>query len=247
MSISIILPTYNEKGNIIQLIRNIIRTVKKITNNFRIYVVDDNSPDKTGEICKSHFATNNNVIVYIRKKRGFASAILYGIMKSKEDVIVVMDTDFSHNPKLIPMLVSKLKKFDMVLASRYVKNGGGENKKRYWMSKIYNLYLRYILRINISDFLFGFFCVKRKFLLKNKLLNHSIFTGFGDYFIRLIYYINKSGGMLVEVPAFYKARIYGVSKSDPKKVIITYTLTSLQLLMKDLFNLNKIKMTSNYL
>lgn len=235
MSISIILPTYNEKGNIIQLIGHITRSVKKITNNFRIYVVDDNSPDKTGEICKSHFAKSNNVTVYIRKKRGFASAILYGIMKSKEEVIVVMDTDFSHNPKLIPMMVSKLKKFDMVIASRYAKKGGAENKIRYLLSKIYNIYLRYILRINITDFLFGYFCVKRKYLLNNKLLKQSIFTGFGDYFMRLIYYINKSGGMLVEVPAFYRARIYGTSKSDPKKVIITYTLTSLQLLMKDLF------------
>jgi len=236
MTVSVILPTYNERDNIIKLIQEIIKNVEKTNHSYEIVVVDDNSPDKTGLLCREHFLKNNKINVFVRKnERGFASAIYYGIKKSKGEIIIVMDTDFSHDPKLITIMLSEIKKCDIVLASRYVQNGGGENKRRYWMSKAYNMYLRYILRINISDFLFGYFCVKRQFVVKNNLLSRNIFFGFGDYFIRLAYYINKSGGTFLEIPAFYKDRIYGVSKSNLKKMLVTYTSTSLQLLMRDLF------------
>lgn len=235
MILSVVLPTYNEKDNIFKLIEKIVDSIKKFTRSYEIIVVDDDSPDKTGEICKKYFKRKKEIRVFIRKKeKGFASAIYYGINKSVGDIVVVMDTDFSHDPLLIPVMLSKIKKCDIVIGSRYAQTGGGENKKRYWMSKIYNVYLRYILRIDISDFLFGYFCIKRKFLLKNDLLTESIFTGFGDYFIRLIYYINKSGGTFLEIPAFYKSRTHGTSKSNIKKMLFTYTKTSLQLLIHDL-------------
>ncbi|MBI2028538.1 MAG: glycosyltransferase [Candidatus Levybacteria bacterium] len=236
MIVSVILPTYNERGNIVKLIQEIIKHIEKTHYVYEIVVVDDNSPDKTGFLCTQLFSKNSKIKVFIRKnKREFASAIYYGIKKSKGAIIIVMDTDFSHNPKLISVMLKMIKHYDIVIASRYAKNGGGENKKRYWMSKIYNSYLRYILKINISDFLFGYFCIRRDFLIKNDLLQRDIFTGFGDYFIRLAYHINKSGGTFLEIPAFYKSRIYGASKSDLKKMIYTYTKTSLKLLVHDIF------------
>lgn len=232
MTVSVILPTFNEKGNIIELIKRIINSFSNLSYDFEIVVVDDNSPDKTGEICKKYFSKDKGVNTYIRmNEKGFASAIYYGIKKSKGDIVIVMDTDFSHDPKLIPVMISMIKKCDIVVGSRYAKNGGGEDKKRYWMSKIFNMYLRYLLKINISDFLFGYFCINKKFLIKNNLLDRNIFSGFGDYFIRLIYYINKSGGTILEVPAFYKNRTYGVSKSNLIKMFYTYTKTSVFLKM----------------
>ncbi|MCL5432985.1 MAG: glycosyltransferase [Patescibacteria group bacterium] len=236
MTLSVILPTYNEKDNIIEIIEKIVKSIGNISCKYQIVVVDDNSPDKTGEICRKYFYKNKQIIIYIRKKeKGFASAIYFGIKKSKGDTIIVMDTDFSHDPALIPIMISKMETCDIVIGSRYAKNGGGEDKKRYLLSKIYNFYLKSILKIEISDFLFGYFCVRKTFLIKKGLLNKNIFTGFGDYFIRLAYYINKSGGTFLEIPAFYKSRIHGTSKSDLKKMLFTYTKTSLQLLLRNLY------------
>lgn len=230
MSVAVILPTYNEKGNIIQLVEEIVLSVKNVTNKFSIYVIDDNSPDKTAEYCRKYFRNKKNVKVFVRtRERGFASAILYGIVKSKENIVVVMDTDFSHDPKLIPTMVSRLSKCDIVIASRYAKKGGGENKTRFWLSKIYNIYLAYLLRIKISDFLFGYFCVRRRFLVENDLLNKDIFYGFGDYFMRLAYFVNKAQGNFFEISAYYKNRSYGESKSNIYKMLITYTITSLRI------------------
>lgn len=229
MKVSIIIPTYNEKDNIIKLIEKIIKTINKTKFIYQIIVVDDNSPDKTGDVCRKHFYNNNSIITYIRKKdKGFASAIYYGIKKSSGELIIVMDADFSHNPDLIPKMLSIKKNFDVVLASRYTKNGGGENKKRFLLSKICNLYLHYLLGINITDFLFGYFCIKKEFLVKNNLLNKNVFSGFGDYFIKLAYEVNKSGGSFFEIPAYYKNRIYGESKSNLLKMLVTYTITSLK-------------------
>ncbi len=234
MKISVVLPTYNEKDNIIPLIKDIIKNIKKITKNYEIVVVDDNSPDKTAEVCRKEFAKDKNVIIYVRKKnKGFASAILYGLRKAKGETVFVMDTDFSHNPKLIPQMATKSSKYNVVIGSRYAKNGGGENKNRYFLSKIYNLYLKYLLGIDISDFLFGYFCAEKKFLVKNELLDEKIFYGFGDYFIRFAYYINKAGGRFFEIPAFYKNRISGESKSNLINMLYTYTKTSIKLYFTD--------------
>jgi dolichol-phosphate mannosyltransferase len=237
MKLSIILPTYNEKDNIIKLIQSIIKTVSRLPYSYEIIVIDDNSPDATGEITKKHFLNNKQIIVYIRTRdKGFASAICYGINKSTGDFIIVMDTDFSHDPIVIPKMLSKIKSCDIVIGSRYAQNGGGEDKIRYWMSKTYNIFLRTLLRINISDFLFGYFCIKKEFIVANKLANKKIFYGFGDYFIRLAYNIDKSGGIFLEVPAFYKSRIHGVSKSNITEMIFTYTKTAFSLLIQDITN-----------
>lgn len=232
MNTSIILPTYNEKDNIVPLIKSIISSVGKYEKEYEILVIDDNSPDKTATISKNFFSKNKHVKVFVRKKdKGLASAILYGITKSKGKVIVVMDTDFSHDPNMLPKMLSLIKNYDIVIGSRYVKSGGGENKKRYWLSRIYNIYLRIILRIKIADFLFGYFCVKRNFIFNNNLAKKSIFTGFGDYFIRFAYFSNKAGARFIEIPTFYKDRVHGYSKSNIIKMFITYTNTSLRLMV----------------
>jgi len=87
MSVSIILPTYDESGNIIALVNKIIAEVSKSTMNYEVIVVDDNSPDKTAEICEKHFLKNRKVKTYIRRyDKGLARAILYGIKKSKKTI-----------------------------------------------------------------------------------------------------------------------------------------------------------------
>lgn len=233
VNISVVLPTFNEKNNILALIKQISNVLGKIKYSFEIIVVDDNSPDGTGYLCKK--IKSKKVKVFIRKnEKGFASAIMYGLKKSKGKFIIVMDTDFSHDPKLIPTMLKLMPKYDIVIGSRYVVRGGGENKLRYFLSKLYNIFLHYMVNIDIKDSLFGYFCIRKSFLIKNNLINSEIFYGFGDYFIRLAYYIKKYNGKFLEIPAFYKDRTYGKSKSNLTNMLITYTKTAIDLRLNNI-------------
>jgi len=242
MKLSFILPTYNEKDNILILIKSIIKSIEGLPHKYEIIIVDDNSPDKTGILTKKYFAKQKNIKTYIKiKDKGLASSIYHGIKKATGDIIFVMDTDFSHDQRIIPQMISGIKKSDLVIGSRFAKGGGGDDKSRYLMSKIYNIFLRIIFGINVTDFLFGYFCVKKNYMLKNNLLNKEIFSGFGDYFMKLIYYTHKSGGVFMEVPAIYKSRIHGESKSNVGKMIFTYSATALKLLFNDFIGIFKRK------
>ena len=169
MSVSVILPTYNERGNIVILIRNIIATLSKTKAIFEILVVDDNSTDGTTDAIKKAFGRNRRVRVYIRKnERGLATAIWHGIQKAKGEYVVVMDTDLSHEPKLLPRMLRIGNDKSMVIASRYIHGGGMEDKLRNVLSHLFNIYLRKLLRIPVTDFLSGYFCAKTsRFLLRS--------------------------------------------------------------------------------
>ncbi|OGH06075.1 MAG: hypothetical protein A2W22_04125 [Candidatus Levybacteria bacterium RBG_16_35_11] len=237
MKTAVILPTYNERGNIVRLVTEIIKNINKTRHDYEIIVVDDNSSDKTAEICKKYFVKNKKVKVFVRKKeKGLATAILFGIKKSSKDIdyIIVMDTDFSHNPKIVPVMLKRIKNSDMVIGSRYIKGGGMANKKRYVFSKFYNQFLRILLGVNVTDFLSGYFCIRKEFILKIKpeITAKNIFSGYGDYFIRLIFLINKLNGRFSEVPSFYHERTYGTSKSNLIKMIFSYTNTAFSIKVK---------------
>ena len=128
--ISIILPTYNESKNIWSILEHI---QKSIPQNLRAetIVIDDNSPDNTAKIAEDYFSTikektTHTINVVKRKaKDGLSSAILNGIQQASGNTIVVMDSDFSHPPQIIPKLIDTLKqtRCDIVIASRYVQGG----------------------------------------------------------------------------------------------------------------------------
>lgn len=225
---SIILPTYNESGNIIDLIEALKTNLSKGKSTTEIIVIDDNSPDKTGLLVQKYFAKDPLVRAIIRKKdRGLASAIKYGIDKSVGEIIIVMDTDFNHNPNLVPKLIKKCSKYDFVIGSRYIKGGGMENKLREKLSYLFNLLIMFILGNPVHDNLSGFFAIKRSAL---ESLNHEkIFYGYGDYFIRLIYFSKLQGHTFAELPAFYKDRMYGISKSQFVNMFKDYLSSTLTL------------------
>jgi len=101
--------------------------------------------------------------LFIRKKdKGLANSIRDGIEASRGQYIIIMDTDFNHNPKDIPLLLKYKAEFDVVVGSRYIKDGGMENKKRYLLSLFYNMTIRFILKLPTRDNLSGFFIIKRK-------------------------------------------------------------------------------------
>ena len=226
---SVILPTYDEAGNIIELIEALREKLSKAKITNEIIVVDDDSPDQTGTLAKKYFSKVPRVRVIIRKKeRGLATAIRRGIETAVGEVIVVMDTDFNHSPTLVPRLVKKCESVDVVVGSRFVKGGGMKNKKRELLSRIYNLYLiKPLIGSPVKDNLCGFYAVKHAKL--NSLDFNKIFYGYGDYFIRLIFHSKKKGYSFSELPSFYKDRTYGASKSKFLSMFADYFLSALKL------------------
>lgn len=210
---SVILPTYNEAGNIIQLVEEIRQELNSKRISHEVIIVDDDSPDKTGLLTQKYFSKIPEVRAIIRKKeRGLATAIRGGIELAVGEIIVVMDTDFNHEPRLVPRLTEKCRKYDMVVGSRFIRGGGMANKTREILSYLFNVLVRLLLSSPVHDNLSGFFAIKSDAL--EKLDKDRIFWGYGDYFIRLIYLAKSEGFNFSEVPSYYKDREYGESKSQ---------------------------------
>ena len=228
MNVSIIIPTYNEKLNICLIIDKII---KKLKDNFEIIVVDDNSPDKTANEVKRCFKNKNKIRVFVRKKQKcLSTAILFGIRKAKGKIIVGMDADFNHPPEIIPKLIKNIKKFDLVIASRFIKGGGMEDKFRYFFTYLFNLFLKHILGFPTMDNMSGFYAIKKEKL--NLLPLKKIYRGYGEYHLRLVWYAKKMGFNIKEIPVFYPKRKFGKSKSNLIKMFFNYLFESLKLCLK---------------
>lgn len=234
MKVSIILPTYNEAGNISQLIKTINCQKELKEYQLEFVVVDDNSPDHTAAIVKA-LTKKIPVKLFVRtKQKGLASAILYGIRKSRGQIIVLMDTDFNHQPKDIANLITPIidQQADLVIGSRYIKGGGMHlseaSRWQYWLSRWGNYFVnRWLLNLPVHESLSGFVAVRKKILARLNL--EKIFSGYGEYCIRLIYYCHRRGFKIKEIPVMYGFRQYGISKSSLKRMIYFYLKTALQL------------------
>lgn len=219
--VSIIIPTYNESRNIIQILKSIGENLPKNISAEAI-VVDDNSPDSTGKIVDEYLKNVKKIagytmdIIHRTSKSGLSSAILSGIQRAKGDTIVVMDSDFSHPPQIIPKLIESLKNYqcDMVIASRYIKGGkiNGWTLKRKIMSKIATLIAKKGLGVKTKDPMSGFFAFKKNIL---KGIN---FDAIG-YKILLEILVKKSGIVVKEIPYTFENRNLGSSKLDSSTVI----------------------------
>lgn len=230
--ISVIVPTYNESGNIIKLIKKISRELENY--NFEIIVIDDNSPDQTAELAKKEFSKDKKIKILVRKKeKDLASAILLGIKKSRGQEILVMDSDFNHDPEVLTLMLSYKASYDLVVGSRYIKGGGMEDRLRYVLSLIYNLLIRSLLHLETHDNLSGFFLLKSEHF--DKFGNENIFYGYGEYFIRLLTIAHKHNLKIKEVPVFYKNRSSGESKSKFIPMFLDYSKTVFQILQKQSF------------
>jgi dolichol-phosphate mannosyltransferase len=230
MKTSIILPTYKERENIVELIETIVGVLEPHNFDFEVVVVDDNSPDGTADVVRQRYADDQRVRLFVRdNERGLATAILYGIRHSSGDILVVMDTDFNHDPAVIPQMIKLLEFYDVVVGSRFVMRGGMEDKFRYFSSFAYNLLLRLLFQTQVQDNLCGFFAIYRRKLEAIEL--DRIFYGYGDYFIRLIIVAWRRGYQIIEIPVFYRLRRYGHSKTQFIHIFIQYTkaITGLRL------------------
>jgi dolichol-phosphate mannosyltransferase len=228
---SIVLPTYKERDNIVELVQAIHRYLEPDGFNYEVVIVDDNSPDGTADVVRAAFGTDPRVKLYVRaQERGLATALRYGAEHSEGEVLVFMDTDFNHDPAMIPQLVKFLEYYDVVIGSRFVMRGGMEDRVRYIFSFIYNLGLRFLFGTRVWDNLSGFFAIYRDKLLELDL--DQIFYGYGDYFIRLLMVGWRRGWRMLEIPVFYRLRMHGHSKTQFLSIFTLYTSAILKLWFK---------------
>lgn len=211
IKISVITPTYNEKENIEELLDNICKTLSG--NDFEIIVVDDNSPDMTWQVVKRY---PNKRVKLLRRpgKLGLASAVIDGFKKAKGDILIVIDADLSHDHKIIPALVKKIKEgSEISIGSRFIPGGGtvGWPVYRTLISKTGSFTAKLLLKVNATDPMSGFFAIKKSvFKRAEPKLNPK------GYKILLELLVQSRAKNVSEVPYVFKDRKCGKSKLSGK-------------------------------
>lgn len=229
MNLIFFIPTYNEKENVIEL----LKALHGLYTQASFVVVDDDSPDGTGQALDDLSRTIPGITVMHRKERGRGTAGREGLQKALQlgaDAVVEMDADFSHRPEDVGKLLEALNNSDLVIGSRYVPGGKEENRTpgRRLASQLANFYIRRMLNLSVTDCTSGFRVYRKKALECipwEKLLS----TG-PSIVIETLYYIQKSGRRIKEIPITYAKRKSGKS-----------TLT-LNILLKTLLLVPEIKL-----
>ncbi|QAA83246.1 polyprenol monophosphomannose synthase [Aequorivita sp. H23M31] len=215
----VVVPTYNEIENIERL----LRTVFSLQREFHILIVDDNSPDGTGQCVRENIPNYPDKLFLISRegKSGLGTAYIAGFKWALEngyDYIFEMDADFSHNPNDLIRLYNACHKegFDMAIGSRYVKGVNVVNwpMSRVLMSWLASKYVQLIMRMDIFDATAGFICYKRKVLEKINLENIR-FVGYA-FQIEMKFKAHLSKFKIKEVPVIFRDRTRGESKMSSR-------------------------------
>lgn len=234
MEVSIILPTYNERENIVAVIDGVKEHMK---GDYEIIVVDDNSPDGTWKVVEDIPDPRVRLLRRMDEK-GLASAIKRGIEASRGAVIVVMDTDFAHPPETLPALITATDDYHIARGSRYVEGGGMiTSKKRILLSKMTNLFAKLLLGFGIKDYTTSFFAARREVFEDIEISDE--WGAHGNYSIGFLYTAQKKGLKIKEVPFIMRDRTAGITKvgQDKKKLLkwgVRYCMTVLRLKFKNL-------------
>ncbi len=212
--ITVVLPTYNEAVNL----PKVVRALLALPLNLSVLVVDDHSPDGTGQIADD-LATSHPVrvdVLHRPRKMGLRSAYLQGFQKVLAEgatAVVQMDCDFSHNPRTLVELVAALKTADVVIGSRYCPGGSVDERWPVWrkaLSAFANLYVRTILGLNVRDTTTGFRVWRRETLLQMPL--HRIQANGYVFLVEMAYVADCLEFGIAESPIYFADRRWGVSK-----------------------------------
>ena len=229
--LTVVLPTYNEASSIADVVREIRDVLTQSRIAYKILVLDDASPDGTADLIDSQFALNPDIRVIRRTgPRGLAFSIREGLREANAERILVMDADFNHNPSDIPRLLEQAPQCDIVSGSRFLPGGGMYNQTRQRASRAMNLFVRFVLRSRITDSLAGFFIITRE--LAEALPEDRIFWGYGDFYIRLLWYAEKQGANILEIPVVYRSRESGESKTPLVRTALRYAFEIVKLAMR---------------
>ncbi len=215
----IVIPTYNERENLPRLVKEI----RNYLPDAGILIVDDNSPDGTGELAEEIKSRDPHFFVLHREgKLGLGTAYIQGFKFGLERgyrYFQQMDCDFSHRPEDLPRFLEAIDSADLVLGSRYVPGGGTKNWPWYrkLLSKGGSFYARMVLGVNIRDLTGGFKCFRRE-VLEAIPLDKVRATGY-SFQIEMTWRALQAGFKVVEIPIIFVEREEGVSKMN-KKIIL---------------------------
>jgi len=244
MSVVVIIPTYNERDNIVPLLTQLAAAFKGIKNYTISYlVVDDTSPDGTGDIVAVYKKNHKNVHMIIGKKEGLGKALLRGMIYAFEhmgaDIVLQIDADLSHNPKTAPEFLKAIDNgANFVVGSRYIK-GGSIPENWGIQRKIYSILGNTIVRFglghrSIYDWTGGYRAYKKKFYTE---IHHELVKYSGYVFqIAFLHKAIHRGAKVVEVPIQFTDRLYGHSKIAPAKYIKNIFMYIAEAQMHELFD-----------
>jgi dolichol-phosphate mannosyltransferase len=208
----VIIPTYNEKDNVI----NLTNAVLAQHPDLHILFVDDNSPDGTGKIIDELVAENDRVqVLHRRGKLGLGSAYREGFkiaLSMAADYVIEMDADFSHDPGILPLFLSAIEENDLVIGSRYLNGVSVVNWpiRRLILSYFASVYTRWVTGLQLRDCTSGFKCFRRSTLEAIDLLR---VTSDGYSFqIEMNYLCMEKGFRMAEIPIIFIDRHSGTSK-----------------------------------
>lgn len=218
MIVLVVIPTYNERDNVIRLIPEVLAQDQRI----RVLIVDDNSPDGTGNAVEEMAKSNDRILILRRNgKLGLGSAYREGFKIAKEkgaQFVIQMDADFSHNPDIIPSLLEKVEMYDLAIGSRYLTGVSVVNWpiRRLLLSYGANVYTRLITGLQISDCTSGFKCF-RKEVLDSIDLDRIRSDGY-SFQIEMNFICKEMGFRIEEVPIIFIDRHAGTSKMSKRIV-----------------------------
>jgi len=226
MKAMVMLPTYNERENIEKIVNQILAQ-----DDIRIVIVDDSSPDGTGEMADRLAGQNpGRIWVIHRQERGRGTAGIAGFRYALEqDVgcIIEMDADFSHDPEYIPKFLDEMGEYDVVIGSRLVKGGKSvRTPSRKIISSGANLYTRLLLGWHIKDWCGGYKCYRRE-ALGSLDFDRFYSTGY-SIGMETLYRLTKKGFRCVEIPIEFTDKRTGASKFSTRE-IVRYMITVLRL------------------
>ena len=235
-TLAIAIPTYNEKENLENFVEEIRKVLINVAIDATLIIIDDTSPDGTGEIADKLAIKFNKkpfklVVIHRQGKQGLASAYIhafYSALSKNYDYYLSMDADFSHNPKYIPTMLKEMEENDLVIGSRNIKGGGvtGWGILRKIISRGGSLYSKLVLGSDIKDFTGGFNMYSKKALEE---VNLKTITSEGYSFqIEMKYRVYKAGLAIKEIPIIFPDRTKGKSKMS-KKIILEAMMKTWQI------------------
>lgn len=224
MMLSIVVPTYNEANNLLEFYKTISESLQGIEHE--IIIVDDASPDKTGELAEwLHNFYGNIKVIHRPRKMGTASAIVDGLDFASGDIICTINADLQHPPKHLTFMLELIDKYDVVVASRYTDGGRGEGES-FWRlvtSKVAGGLARILLPKvkGIKDPMSGYFMFKRR-VIENAHINPKSCSNSTSVGVKLLLEILVKGSYdkTTEVPYVFKKRNEGKSKFSLKDCFI---------------------------
>ncbi len=217
----VIVPTYNEADNLDELLSQLLA----LSIDLSVVVVDDNSPDGTGQLAANWSANHPEHVAVIHRaeKLGLGTAYIagfkYAMDQPKAGSIMTMDADFSHNPRYIPDMITAARNNHVIIGSRYVSGGGSRNCswKRITLSKVANIFARSLLGLRAHDVTAGFRLYRREVLETIPL--DQIFSNGYSFLIEMLFLCQRRGWQVGEVPIIFEDRRMGTTKISRQEIL----------------------------